>query len=151
MEIVENVALISINATMLVQLLSFLLFMWLLNRIMIRPLRRVMRERTIYIDQIRQQVVDADEEFQKVALQIKDQERDVRQTALNIRQDIEATAHQSAMATLNKTKQEISHLRKEAQQQVNAKISDARQLMEVEAEGLSDQMVAVLMNQRGVS
>lgn len=150
MEIVENIALISINTTMVVQLLSFLLFLWVFNRIMIKPLRQVMRERVNYVDQIRQQVVDADEAFQKVGDQIERQERDVRKAVSAIRDDIESKAHQSAMAAMDKTKVEIDDLREKAQHQVNAKIADARLQIQTEAEALADQMVAALINPRGV-
>ncbi len=149
MEIVENIALISINTTMVVQLLSFLLFLWMFNRIMIKPLRQVMGERTSYVDQIRQQIVDADEAFQKVADQIERQERDVRKAASAIRDEIESEAHQSAMAAVGKTKVEISDLRDKAQHQVNAKIADVRLQIQTEAEALADQMVAALINPRG--
>ncbi len=150
MEIVENIALISINATMVVQLFSFLLFLWVFNRIMIKPLRQVMHERKSYVDQIRQQIIDADEVFQKVAEQIVRQERDVRKAASTIRDDIESTAHQSAMAARDKTKDEIGRLKEKAQHQVNTKIADARLQLQTEAEALADQMVAVLINPQGV-
>jgi F-type H+-transporting ATPase subunit b len=150
MEIVENIALISINATMVAQLLSFLLFMVLFNRIMIRPLRQVMRERSNYVEQIRQQIVTVDENFEKVANQIKKQEHQVRQTSLTIRKDIETAAQQSAKAVMGQTKQEIDALREQALQSVNAKIADTRQGMQVEAEVLSDQIATVLLNRRSM-
>jgi len=45
MQIVSNVALISINETMVVQLISFLIFLFVINRVMFRPLRESMHER----------------------------------------------------------------------------------------------------------
>ena len=151
MEIVENVALISINATLLVQLLSFLLFMWLFNRLMIRPLRRVMQEREQYVSQVRQQIVAADEAFREVSAQITRQERDVRQAALSIRGTVEAEARSSAKEVIEQTKRDIGQLRVESQQKVNEKISETRQQMMNEAESLADQMVGALLNRRSLS
>ena len=45
MQIITNIALISINETLIVQLLSFLIFLFIINRVMIRPLRGVMSDR----------------------------------------------------------------------------------------------------------
>ena len=45
MHIVSNIALISINETLIIQLVSFLIFLFLINRIMFRPLSHVMVER----------------------------------------------------------------------------------------------------------
>ena len=53
MQIVSNVALISINETFLVQLISFLIFLFIINRVMIRPLRGVMREREEYVEKLK--------------------------------------------------------------------------------------------------
>ena len=39
MQIISNIALISINETLVVQLISFLIFLFIINRIMFRPLR----------------------------------------------------------------------------------------------------------------
>lgn len=151
MEIIENVALISINATLLVQLFSFLLFMWLFNRLMIRPLRRVMQEREQYVSQMRQQIVAADEAFREVAEQITRQERDVRQTALSIRGKVEAEARSSAKVVIEATKKDIDRLREESQQRVNERISETRQQMMSEAESLANQMVGALLNRRSLS
>jgi len=52
MEIISNIALISINETVVVQMLSFLVFMFILNRIMIRPLRSSANDREIYIEKL---------------------------------------------------------------------------------------------------
>ena len=52
MQIISNVALISINETVVVQLLSFLLFLYIMNRIMFRPLRNVMAQREDHLKQI---------------------------------------------------------------------------------------------------
>lgn len=148
MEIVENIALISINATMIVQLVSFLVFMWLFNRLMIRPLRQVMREREGFVDKLRIKIAAADDDFKKVAEQIQRQENETRQTALHIREDIESAARQSALATFDQTKNEIGALREKAQQRINRSIADMRQQMQAEAEMLSDQMVAAILRQR---
>lgn len=151
MEIVENIALISINATLVVQLLSFLLFMWLFNRLMIRPLRRVMQEREQYVSKVRQQIVDADEAFRKVAVQVTRQDRDVRQAALSIRGAVESEARSSAKVVIEQTKKDIDRLREASQQEVNEKILETRQKMMNEAESLADQMIGALLNHRRLS
>ena len=74
MHIISNIALISINETLFVQLLSFLIFLFIINRIMFRPLKRVMNVRVDYIDQIKTDTVDAIQEFEKLTEKLKMQE-----------------------------------------------------------------------------
>ena len=57
MEIISNIALITINETLIAQLLAFLIFMFVINRLMFKPLQGVMTERQGYIDKDRKSVV----------------------------------------------------------------------------------------------
>jgi F-type H+-transporting ATPase subunit b len=148
MEIVENVALISINATLVVQLLSFLLFMALFNRIMIRPLRKVMTERDHYLTKVQQEIHAAHEGYDQISRQIQDQERDTRRAAFKIREEIETQAQISASDTLAQTKMEIQSRRIASQQQADEKIAEMRRQIEHEAEAIADRMVDALLDRR---
>jgi F-type H+-transporting ATPase subunit b len=150
MEIVENVALISINATLVVQLVSFLLFMVVLNRIMIRPLRKMMKERALYLEKVRQEIQVAHDGYAQIGLKIKDQESEARKAAFKIREEMESEAQKSASDTVDRTKSEIETLRKESQRQADEKIAAARQQIDKEADLLADRMIAALL-ERGVS
>lgn len=146
MEIVENVALISINATLVVQLVSFLLFMTLLNRIMIRPLRKVMREREQYLAKVQQEIHTTHEEYAQIGRQIQDQESETRKAAFRIREEIESEAQRSASDAIAQTKSEIESLRNESQRQADEKIAAARQQIEREADVLADRMIDALLD-----
>lgn len=145
MEIVENVALISINATLVVQLVSFLLFMTLLNRIMIRPLRKVMTEREQYLEKVQQEIHTAHEGYVQIGQKIQDQESETRKAAFKIREEMEHEAQRSASDAIARTKSEIESLRNESQRQADEKIAVARQQIEREADVLADRMIDALL------
>ncbi|MGD9366722.1 MAG: hypothetical protein PVH87_13565 [Desulfobacteraceae bacterium] len=151
MQVVENVALISINATLLVQLISFLVFMILFNRIMIRPLRKVMSERDNYMVQVRHKINEIDSSYKEISQQIKTQEAEARRAAFEIRAEIEAAGQHSVDDLMEKTKREIADLRSAAQQETDAKIVKARQKVSAQADGLADQMIASLLSWRSLS
>lgn len=146
MEIVQNVALISINATLVVQLLSFLLFMTLLNRIMIRPLRKVMSEREQHLEKVQQQIHAAHEGYDQISHQIQEQESETRKAAFKIREEMEQQAQSSAGEAIAQTKSEIESLRNESQRQANEKITAARQQIAREADALADRMIDALLD-----
>lgn len=151
MQVVENVALISINATLLVQLISFLVFMILFNRIMIRPLRKVMTERDDYMVQMRHEIDEIDNSFREISQQIKTQEAEARQAAFEIRAEIEAAGQLSVNDLMEKTKREIADIRLAAQQETDAKIVKARKKVAAQADGLADLMIASLLKWRSLS
>ena len=148
MQVVENVALISINATLVVQLISFLIFMVLFNRIMIRPLRRIMIERERFIQKIGRDVASAGQAFEEMAHQIESQETEARQAAVRIRTEIVEAGQQSVAEVLTNTRQEISALRMAAQRDADAGIKAARRNIRAEATSLADHMIGSLLDRR---
>lgn len=150
MQVVENIALISINATMLVQLISFLIFMVIFNRIMIRPLRKVMAEREEYMVQARQQIADIDKSYEEISRKITAQETEARKAAFEIREGIEEAGAQSVRDLMSKTKQEMRTLKLTAQQETDAKIAQARKTIASEVDALAEQMISSLLERRSL-
>jgi F-type H+-transporting ATPase subunit b len=136
---------------LVVQLVSFLLFMMLLNRIMIRPLRKVMTERDQYLTQVTDQIHAAHEGYTQIGEQIRQQESETRKTALQIRQEMEQDAQKSASEVIEQTRVEIGALRAESQKQADQQISAARQQIIDEAEALADRMINALLDRRATS
>lgn len=151
MQVVENVALISINATLVVQLISFLIFMVLFNRIMIRPLRRVMSERDKYMEQVRHQIVKVDLSYQQISQQIVTQESEARKAAMQIRDEIEESGQRSANELIEKTRDDINVLRAKANRETDDKIVVARKSIESEADALADQIILSMLDRRSLT
>ena len=148
MQIVETVALITINATLFVQLGSFLLFMVIFNRILIRPLRKTMAERSSLLEKIVEDISAADQTYEEISKQIRDQENKARRDAFKIQTTIEGEGNQSAEEIISKTREEISRMRSEAQRQTEAQLAAARQQMAAEVEPIADRMIAALLGRR---
>jgi F-type H+-transporting ATPase subunit b len=151
MQIVENMELISINATVIVQLVSFLLFMVVLNRVMVRPLRRMMAQRNVHIEEILSDISKADDTLKELNHQIQDQENRVRNSAFAIQHQIEDEGLQQAVDLVNQTRSEIDVMRKQAQKENDAKITQARQEVEAQAEPIANRIIDVLLGQRSLS
>lgn len=148
MQIVENIALISINETLLFQLVSFLVFLFILNRVMIRPLRRTMDERETFLELVEQDITAADLQYQDLARKIHKEEAVARRTAFKLRDKLEAEGQQAASDLINETKEEIQAMRTNAQAETDAKIAATRRDIRKEIDTLSDQMIASLLGRR---
>ncbi len=151
MQVVENVALISINATLLVQLISFLVFMMLFNRILIRPVRKVMAEREEYLVQVREDIKEINHSYDAMSQQIVDQESEARKSAFKIRDEISEVGQRSIGDLMMRTKAEIDALRRSSQEETDAQIARAREKVAFEAEGVADRMIEALLGRKGSS
>jgi F-type H+-transporting ATPase subunit b len=145
MQIISNVALISINETLLFQIISFLIFLFIFNRIILRPLRRVMHERQIHIENTQKIIVDTESKFEALTAQIQEQEKAVRNEALEQTEKLAASAAKEADEIMESTREEINALRAEAQKEVDARISAARTHVQKEAEGLVKNIIATVL------
>ncbi|MBW2432652.1 MAG: ATP synthase F0 subunit B [Deltaproteobacteria bacterium] len=148
MQIISNVALISINETLIFQVISFLIFLFIINRIMFRPLRKVMNERETYIEDVQKDIVVAENQFEDLTHQIQAQENTVRDEAFKQKEQLEASGSQQASEIMTSTREEINALRAEAQKEVNAQISAARKHVQRESEDLAKDIIETVLYRR---
>ena len=148
MHIASNVALISINATLLFQMISFLIFLFIINRLMFRPLRSVMGERENHINTIRQDIVDTENEFENLTNQLQQQGSAVKSEAFQIQKELEDAGKQQAAEILASARQEIETLKDRAQKEVDTQISEARKDVSRESEALAVSIIEKVLDRR---
>lgn len=147
-QIVSNIALISINATLVVQLISFLIFLFLINWIMIQPLRRTMAERARYLDRMKLDILEAEKEMTRLLKQLADREKSVRKEALLVTLEMENEGRRSASEILQDVRQEVESFRNKARKTVSEKLTAARERLEQESEGLALSIMEKLLDRR---
>ena len=148
MQIVENVALISINGTLIFQLISFLIFLFLINRIMLRPLRQQIGERDSHLGGIARDIAAAQDTCDELNRKMKAEENAVRLTALTLRDEMEAAGLKAAEDLIAKTREEINGIRRKAQKKNEAAIAAVRRELEGEAMTIADLMMGSILGRR---
>jgi F-type H+-transporting ATPase subunit b len=137
MQIISNVALISINETVLVQLISFLIFMFLINRIMFRPLRKTMAERDFQTENIHLDIAQANQQYDDLLHQIQGQEDAVRAAANEIRASHEEEGKTMAGQLLADARKEIADRGARTEAELAVRINAARQGLQAESDALA--------------
>ena len=148
MHIISNIALISINETLLVQLLSFLIFLFIINRIMFRPLQNVRSERANYMDKIKIDAQNAAKELETLTDRLKAQESSVRAQAHGLKQEIEESGSMQAAEIIASAREQIETLKETAEAEVDAQISEARKYIQRESETLAVNIMENLLERR---
>jgi len=148
MEIVSNVALISVNATLVVQLLSFLIFLFLINRIMFRPLQKTMQERQSQIERIKKDITKADASYLSILKEIEDQEETVRKTAFKLRKQHEEAGNNDAKKIFKEVRAKIGSLKYETEVDIKKKLTEAKKQVQSESEKLGVVLMEQVMERR---
>ena len=146
MEIISNVALISINETLIVQVVGFLVFLFVINRIMFRPLRNVMSDRDIHIERVKRDITQAKKKVDSITSQIQEQETATRKEALALKDDLEATGSQQAKEIFKSVKKQITADRVKVQQEIEVRIAEERKAVEKESQTLALNIIDKIIN-----
>jgi F-type H+-transporting ATPase subunit b len=148
MEIISNVALISINETLWVQMLSFLLFLYIMNRVMFRPLRGVMADRQDFIAQLKTDTVAIGRKYEELTKQISSQEASVRRAANKARREKEEAGSREAEKILAEVLAQIDRVRKDAEKEVARQVADARVQLAAETQTLATAIIEKVLERR---
>jgi len=148
MHIISNIGLITINETLFAQLISFLIFLFIINRIMFRPLQNTMSERESYIDQISRDIADATRELQSLTDKLQAKEMETKTQAFELQSEIEALGKEDAAKIYASVQKEIKANKQKAEKEVETLLSDARKNIGKESESLAVNIMERLLDRR---
>ena len=151
MEIISNIALITINATLFHQLVAFLIFLFIINRIMFRPLRSVMAERDDIIEKIKLDTTNAGKTIERLNDELRERESKIRREAQKVQHELEEKGKQESAEILKSTLQEIELLKDKNEAHVKAQIMEARKNLQKESNALTLNIMEKLLDRRLVS
>lgn len=137
MEVVSNIALISINETLFVQIISFLIFLFVANRFIFQPLLSTMGERDKQVEDAQDSISSVKEEMDEMASELARCEAEAKSKALGLKKELEAEGKAEAREIVDKARGEIEAMREKAAANVDAQISEARTYLKSESEALS--------------
>ncbi|MBW1989182.1 MAG: ATP synthase F0 subunit B [Deltaproteobacteria bacterium] len=145
MEIVENVALISINATLAAQMVSFLIFLFLINRLMFAPLREVMAERQGRMDSAEQEISLTREKMEKIRETLAAQEAEARARARKTKERLSEEGGREAERILAAAREKIEKTRQETAEKVEQEIARVREYLDAEAKALAGEIMEKIL------
>jgi len=148
MKIITTIQLITINATLFVQVISFLIFMLIINRVMFRPLRNTIAERHEYIKDVQKDIAASSHEVTNLNQQIAKRERSFSRESVKLLKSAVDSGNQQAEEILTATWKEIAVMHAEAHKDIEARIAKARRSLQKESESLAVDIVAKILDRR---
>lgn len=137
MEIISANALISINETCFFQLIAFLVFLFLLNRVMIRPLIDTMEQRKGHFDGVKGDIDQAKDDLDQMTRALERQRKNVLKEVDGVVKQLEDEADQNASRIMESARSQITALRQETEKSVTLQIKEARQQLFGEVDALT--------------
>lgn len=128
---------ISLNATIFVQVTLFLVLLYILNRLMIQPLHRLILEREEAIKEKERALTSVGAELEEMAAAYNRRLRAAEEEAQKARAAMTARAAEEAHRTMLTTQEEIMALRRKVRADVEEELVKARKNLKKLAQALS--------------
>jgi F-type H+-transporting ATPase subunit b len=148
MEIISNIALISINETLIAQLVSFLIFLYIINRLMFKPLLSVVNERNEHIEKMYREIAGAEQELDNVKRMLSENEAAVKEEAFSIKAKLESAGDMKSTEIYREAKNQIEAMRDSARADVKAQLDEAKKSIQKESEILVYQIMEKVLERR---
>jgi len=139
---------ISINATLLVQLIHFLLLLFIMNRLMLQPLLKLIREREAFTADTKSEIKDIEVKIGQLKEEFIAKENDARKDAARDRADILNVGMGEADGFLNTSREEVSSIRQQAEKEVEAEVTKTQPLLADQASTLVSGIMEKIIGRR---
>ena len=142
---------ISINATLFLQILHFLILAFILDRLMFRPIMRVIKDRDKHIQNENEQLNSLEGETEELIARCFSLEKNARKKASAESSNIMKEAIEVTERIFSDTRGEVAAIRDEADREIELKLKEARQSLQDEAFILAEDLTEKLIGRRSAN
>ena len=139
---------ISINATLVLQVIHFLVLAYVLNRLMLQPLLRLINERTEYIANTKTEIENLEKETVLLRDEFLAKETEARVEANKERARLRSMGISEAEELINNSKKKVASMRAEADQEADKEYNKTQSLLDGQAVVLADEIIEKVIGRR---
>jgi len=120
---------VDIDYTLFIQLVLFLLLIWILNQVLYKPLLRIMDRRKEILDKAQEEVKTVQETIDRRVAEYEEKIRAAKMEAMGQKGDLAKEGTQAAKVITDKAKTEIAGMMGEFQAKLEKELASARELL----------------------
>jgi len=139
---------ISINATLVIQVIHFLILVYILNRLIFQPILKLMDERDGHIEKTKKDVDEALDKTEVLKERCVSQVHEARTDATQERTELRETGIAETKELLERSKEETAVMRAETDKETEKKIEMTRPLMHDQVIVLAEGIIEKLLGRR---
>jgi len=139
---------ISINATLVIQVIHFLILVYILNRLIFQPILKLMDERDGHIEKTKKDVDEALDKTEVLKERCVSQVHEARTDATQERTELRETGIAETKELLERSKEETAVMRAETDKETEKEIEMTRPLMHDQVIVLAEGIIEKLLGRR---
>jgi len=139
---------ININATLVVQVILFLITLFFLNRLLIRPIMKVVQNRTRFFQETEDKILSLEKETEELKRRFSQLQIDARKDAFLESDRLKRTGNTQAGEYMDQSKNKAASIRAEGEAKAEAEKEKERPLLKDQAAVLTGDIVEKLLERR---
>lgn len=139
---------ISINATLLAQVIHFLILMFILNRLMFQPLLKLMRERREYTKETSNRIKSIEEDTERLREEFISKENDARKGATKERTEYRGVGIEEGKELVEESRKEAESIKSQTDKEIEEEVSKTLSQINEEAALLAGEITERVIGRR---
>jgi F-type H+-transporting ATPase subunit b len=139
---------ISINATLLVQIVQFLILLFVLNHILFKPILRIMAERDRHIADTKGNIENLELETVRLQEEFVSRMSDARKKASHERYELLLDSMKEVEGLIDESRKEVLYIRETAERDAEEELDKSKRLLHDQAAGLADEIIEKVIGRR---
>lgn len=139
---------ISINATLFLQVLHFLILIWILNRLLFRPILRLINDRNQHLEKVKRDVENIEHETTVLLNKCISMEKDARMDAGEERAKLKQEAMAQSDRIFEKTREVTEQIRGETEKEIDRQVEKTKDFLHREAAIIADEIIEKIIGRR---
>ena len=139
---------ISINATLLAQVIHFLILMFILNRLMFQPLLKLIRDRKEYTEETSKKIKSIENDTEKLRQEFISKENDARKNAAEERAQYRDAGMVKSNELIEESRKEVATIKAKADKEIEGEVDKTQSLVHEEAAALAGEITEKVIGRR---
>ncbi|NPV05810.1 MAG: ATP synthase F0 subunit B [Syntrophaceae bacterium] len=131
---------VDIDYTLFIQLVLFLLLIWILNQVLYKPLLRIMERRKEILDKAQEEVKNVQETIDRRVAEYEEKIRAAKMQAMGQKGDLAREGAEVAKEITDKAKAEIAAMMGEFQARLEKELASAREILRNQSVRISSEI-----------
>ncbi|HET6489145.1 MAG TPA: ATP synthase F0 subunit B [Syntrophales bacterium] len=131
---------VDIDSTVFIQLVNFLLLIWILNQVLYKPILRMLDRRKEILAKAQEEVKSVQETIDRRVAEYEEKIRAAKMEAMGQKGDLAKEGAQAAKVITDKAKGEISGMMGEFQAKLEKELASVRELLRNQTQRISSEI-----------
>lgn len=139
---------ISINATLLAQVIHFLILMFILNRLMFQPLMKLIRDRKEYTEETNSRIKSIENDTERLRQEFISKENDAKKNATEERAEYRGAGMVEGSELIEESRKTVAAIKMKADEEIETEVNKTQSLLHDEAATLAGEITERVIGRR---